>query len=442
MSARRLPVPRERRWPDLLLAVGYGLVIVALLAGALAAYNQSYVDRVEITLQTTKVGNALQGGSDVKLHGVPVGRVTAIKATADGADVTLALDPDAAARLSPATVARLLPKTLFGERYVSLHPPQGGGDGLSDGDVIQEDASSEAVELQEMFDELLPTLQAIRPEKLSAALGATVQMLRGQGEELGDTMVAWKTYLAKLGPLVPEMTRNLGKFAEVTQVYADAAPDLLDAVESLAVTNRTLVDERDTLSTLFASVVASADDATGWVSDNQQTIVVLSKESRRALQAVAPYATEFPCLLESARRYIPEMEKVLGAGTDEPGVHVRLNVVPSRGKYVPGKDTPRFATDGKPSCPYVTGKSGARGSIADQQVAPRAEAPAPIAPPPTRFVRDQLAAAGLGQANSPSENRLIAELMAPTVGLPPSDYPAWGSLLVGPILRNAEVTVR
>src|SRR5699024_4733017 len=158
-----------------------------------------------------------------------------------------------------------------------------------------------------------------------------------------------------------------------------------------------------------------ADDTAGWVRGNQSTIVVLSKESRRALKAVAPYSSSFPCLLASARKFIPEMERNLGKGTDEPGIHVKLNVVASQGKYVPGKDKPRFATDGEASCPYVTGQQRSRGAVADNDVAPRGEAPETIAAPPGSPLRAQLAATGLGQANSPSENRLIAELMAPTV---------------------------
>ena len=120
---------------------------------------------------------------------------------------------------------------------------------------------------------------------------------------------------------------------------------------------------------------------------------------------------------------------------------MKLNVVASQGKYVPGKDKPRFATDGEASCPYVTGQQRSRGAVADNDVAPRGEAPETIAAPPGSPLRAQLAAAGLGQANSPSENRLIAELMAPTVGLAPEDYPDWGSLLVGPVLRDAHVSV-
>lgn len=427
--------PRKHsRVVDVLVGFGYLGLVGLLVVGALAAYNKTFQDSTEVTLRTSKLGNSLQEGSDVKLHGVPVGRVDAVEAVDGGATLTLDLDPGVADDLSADTVARLLPKTLFGERYVSLREPDGGGSGLSDGDVIHEDTSAEAVELQEVFDQILPVLQSIEPAKLSAALGEMATMLRGQGGDLGDMMASWGRYFEKLNPLVPAMTEDLAKFAQVSENYADAAPDLLAALDAMSTTSGTMVDERSNLTSLFASVITSADTTEGWVDENQQTIEILSGESRRALEAVAPYSSEFPCLLRSARKFIPVMDKTLGEGTDEPGVHVVLNVVPARGKYLPGEDAPHFETDGKPSCPYTTGETG------DPQPA---GSPPRHAPPPSDLVESKLREGkGLGEVNSPAENRLIAELMAPTQGMAPSEYPDWGSLLVGPLLRDAEVVLR
>ena len=78
-----------------------------------------------------------------------------------------------------------------------------------------------------------------------------------------------------------------------------------------------------------------------------------------------------------------------------------------------------------------------------RRVAGAESGPERIPPPPSDRVRDAFATSlGLGEANSPAENRLIAELMAPEAGVSPADYPTWGSLLVGPLLRGAEVEVR
>ena len=45
-------------------------------------------------------------------------------------------------------------------------------------------------------------------------------------------------------------------------------------------------------------------------------------------------------------------------------------------------------------------------------------------------------------ANSPAEQELIAALVAPGLGLPPAQVPAWSSLLLGPLFRGTEATVQ
>ncbi|MBT2887265.1 ABC transporter substrate-binding protein, partial [Streptomyces sp. McG5] len=47
----------------------------------------------------------------------------------------------------------------------------------------------------------------------------------------------------------------------------------------------------------------------------------------------------------------------------------------------------------------------------------------------------------LGPANSPEENGLVNELLAPGAGRDPGDLPDWSSLLAGPAFRGAEVTL-
>ena len=427
---------------DLLLGLVYLGVAAALVLVAVLVYNKAFTSSTDVRLSTGTIGNALQTGSDVKLNGVPVGEVSAIEPSSGGATLTLALQPETAETLPVDTTARLLPKTLFGERYVSLVTPSGSsGAGLSAGDEIHQDVSDEAVELEQLFDELLPLLQSIQPEKLSASLGELSTALRGQGTQIGDTLADAGEYLEKLNPEVPQMAEDLAKLAEVSEVYADAAPDLLEALDTLTTTSRTLVDQRSQLADTYARVIGSADTTEGWVSRNQRTIIVLSKESRAALGAARPYARQFPCMFRAARDFIPEMDEVLGDGTDERGIHVSLQITESRGKYVPGRDAPRFQSGGKARCPYVTGRTGAR--PASTRATTSSAGPEQIAPPPSRLLRERIAADDdLGDANSPAENRLIAEIEGAASGADPDDYPSWGSLLVGPTLRGAEVSLR
>lgn len=435
---------RSTRNGDLAAGVGFFVVIALLLAAAALVYNRTFISSVDVKLTTDEVGSSLQKGSDVKLRGVPVGRVSSIRSTDDGAVLTLALSPDATKEIPTSTTARLLPKTLFGERYVDLQAPGAGGDPVRSGDVIQQDTSAGAAELQKVLDGLLPLLQSIQPEKLQATLNELATMLRGRGNDLGDTLQAWGRYLTKLQPSVPQIATDLDKLGKVADTYAAAAPDLLNALDSFTTTSATVVDERRTLIDVYERVIGAADTSRGFVSDNRQTIEVLSRDSRKALEAAAPYASEFPCLLRSMRQFIPTMDKNLGQGTDEPGLHVVLNVTEGMKPYQAGKDKPTFTATGSATCPYVPSSVKSADAKVRSESASRASAsdPESIQAPSYALEGSAVTASGLGQANSPAENQLIAELVGPSQQIAPQDFPAWSSLLLGPVLRGTEVMLR
>ncbi|RNL64838.1 MCE family protein [Nocardioides marmoriginsengisoli] len=428
---------RARRFDVVLGAIAL-LAVGALVLVAVLAYNRTFVRSDSVTLQAGALGNALQRGSDVKLNGVPVGWVSSITPIEGGANLQLDLDPSVMSQLPPDTTARLLPKTLFGERFVSLVRPTGtAGGGLETGDTIHEDMSAQAVELQQVFDELLPLLHSIQPEKLAATLGELASTLRGRGDDIGAALTAWASYLSKLNPHVPALAEDLGRLASVARTYDEAAPELIDALATMTTTTQTLVEERGQLQQVYSSVIGSANTTRGWVADNRDTIEVLAVQSRAALEAVRPYASEFPCVFKAARQFIPRMDKVLGKGTREPGFHARMSIVKARAKYLPGKDAPRYASGASPRCPYVTGQTGTRVARADES------GPPSIPPPPSELMQDRLAPTdGLGPANSSGENQLIAELLAPEAGVAPAEYPAWASLLLGPLMRGKGVVLR
>lgn len=471
MSAARLR--------DLLLGLVALSLIVAGLGVAYLKYARVLTSSETITLQTDVVGNALQKGSDVKFQGVPIGYVDAIRATDAGAELTLALSPETLAVVPENVVARLLPKTMFGERYVALVAPEATGASsqtISAGAVITQDDSAEAAELQQVFDEMLPVLRAIQPEKLSAMLSEFATMLQGNGADLGDSMVAWSDYVKKMNPKVPQMAEDFRRLASVADSWSIAAPDLVDALATMTTSSKLLVDEKANLAQMYAGVTGSAQTAGAWVGDNHDTIDILTEESAAALRASSPYASQFPCLFEAVAGMKPRMDKALGKGTDQPGMHAVVQVMPAREKYLAGKDDIKLTKrDPGPRCPYVSGTVGTRKARAAVGRTDRTgharektagsgtawpsgetttaagnrtgdtagDEPPMIAPPPAATGQSYLSAlVGLGEANSPGENQLIAEVLAPSQGMAPIDYPGWNSLLLGPTLRNTKVVLK
>ncbi|MEW2356462.1 MCE family protein [Spirillospora sp. NPDC029432] len=406
------------------------LLVPALLVWlAVAIYQKRFTDATMVTLRTGSVGNEMHRHADVKVRGVVVGEVREISADGAGARLTLALKPESVRHIPANVSAQMLPTTLFGQRFVALLAPAAPAPSpIREGSVISEDRTANAVELQEVINNTLPLLTAVQPAKLSATLTAMSTALEGRGHELGETLVTLDAYLKKFNPELPALNRNIRELVEFTHHYSEATPDILDALYDFSATSRTVVDQRRNLSDLYSTVTGGAQDLTTFLRQNSGNMIRLADHSRAPLEVLARYSPEFPCVFSMLNDFKPRMDKALGKGTDRPGIRAEITSVPSKGRYVPGRDTPRYTAGGGPRC-YPLPYDPAGGT-------------APRAAPPGRVTPVAIVPGALGLPNSPQENQLVNELLAPGLREVPSNLPDWSSVLVGPVYRGAEVNVR
>ncbi|CAM5680246.1 Virulence factor Mce-like protein OS=Streptomyces violarus OX=67380 GN=FHS41_003184 PE=4 SV=1 [Streptomyces violarus] len=326
----------------------------------------------------------------------------------------------------------MLPTTLFGQRFVALVPPRTPSTRtLSAGAVIPQDRSSNAIELEEVLNNVLPLLTAVKPEKLSATLERCLHRPRRTRREAGRDADHAGRPPEEVQPPTPTLNEDIKQLVKVSTLYADAAPDVLDALTDATTTSGTLAEQESQLAALHGTTTASARDVTSFLRENKENLIRLSSSGRPTLELLARYADSFPCTLRTVAGFVPAMDKALGKGTNEPGLHVSVKSVPSQGKYVPGKDTPVYSATGGPRCyavPYV-GKGGA--PTADNRRATDVTAPPPATPD-----------TALGLPSSPQESQLVNELVAPYSKVQPQTLPDWSSVLIGPAFRGAEVKLK
>ncbi|MGW1226235.1 MCE family protein [Streptomyces sp. NPDC001478] len=420
--------------------VAFFLVPALLIWVSVAVYDKEFTDDATVTVRTSSVGNEMHDNADVKLRGVVVGQVRRIEADGDGARLTLAIQPGKLDRIPADVTAQMLPTTLFGERFVALVPPAvPSTKTLRAGDEIPQDRSSNALELEQVLDNVLPLLTAVKPEKLSATLNAVSEALKGRGDKLGDTLVTLDAHLKKFNPQLPTLNEDIKQLVKVSTLYADAAPDVLDALTDFTTTSGTLAEQEAQLAGVYGSTTASARDLTAFLRKNEDNLIRLAASGRPTLETLAKYSSEFPCTLRTVVGFVPAMDKALGKGTNEPGLHVTLKAVPSKGKYVAGRDTPVYNATGGPRCysvPYV----GDTVPTADARTA----ADRPASATDTEAAPEEVPAANpsLGMPNSPQESRLVNELVAPSLNVRPQALPEWSSVLIGPAFRGVEVNLK
>jgi phospholipid/cholesterol/gamma-HCH transport system substrate-binding protein len=405
------------------------VVMGVLVTLSIKIYDKDFVATVPVTLKASRIGNQLSPGGQVKARGVLVGEIRDVKATPQGAEIALALEPGKVGMLPKDVSALLVPKTLFGERYVQLSIPDGDrAPHLSSGDVIAQDRSANAIELERVFDNLLPLLKAVQPQKLATTLTAVSTALQNRGEQLGQTIDTAATYLKEFNPDLPQLTSDIRDLATVSRVYGDIAPDLLDALTDSAVTLNTVKEKQADLAGVYQQVTSSSQEITTFLNNNHDNLISLAADSRAPLEIAAKYSPSFACTLASLNSLRGSMDKVLGAGTAEPGLHAEVTVTANSGKYLPGKDDPRFTDGGEPRC-YPSGVAPTAGTAA-------------ATPGATGHPLLTGGQGDLGVANSPQEEQLLATLVAPSIGVPAAQVPGWSSVLVGPLYRGTEVKLK
>ncbi|MEV6318440.1 MCE family protein [Streptomyces sp. NPDC051776] len=406
----------------------YGLVFLTviglLLALTVAVYEKAFTAAVPITLRANTVGNQLEPPADVKLRGLIVGEVRHVSADGEKATLDIALKPEHVDRIPADVHARLLPKTLFGEKYVDLVVPEGSSDRpIRAGDVITQDRTRAGIELQKLMDDLLPLLRAVQPGKLNATLSAFATALDGRGEEIGRNLVRVERYLHRLNPHMPAIKKDISRFADTAEIYADAAPDLLRMLHNTITTSRTVVEKKDALASALTGTTAFAGTAENVLDENSDRLIGLARVSRPTLALLARYAPEYPCLLRGLVKSEPLAEQVFEGGK----MHITLEVALPRSAYRPGEE-PRYADRSGPNC---------RGL------------PNPHVPAPGIKLNDGTKGTGSASAPGPlsrvtateEEQRLVGSLVAPVMGVSADRVPAVATLLFGPMARGTAVSV-
>ena len=267
------------------------LVLVALaVVGALISLrgNGTFGQAPHATAVVETAGGALRPGSDVKLNGVLVGRVSSIGAAeGGGVKIDMEFSEEDMQHVPDNVVARILPATVFGTTFVDLvvHG-EPSDENLQAGDVIEADRTQGTLEVQQALDDIDRLVNALGPAELASAIGSAAQALDGRGGQLARTVATLNGYLDRLNPRMPQLRANLVALAANVRLVDEVAPDLLAATEDGLVFLDTLVTQEAALTRLMSGGTSLAQEATGFLARNQRELVAFINDTGALVDAV------------------------------------------------------------------------------------------------------------------------------------------------------------
>jgi phospholipid/cholesterol/gamma-HCH transport system substrate-binding protein len=419
------------------LGIAFLALLLMFVYLTYAIFTKKFVDFVPVRLKTSNVGLQLPALADVKIRGLLVGDVREVASDGDGATLSLAIFPNEAHIIPRNVTARIVPKTLFGEKYVALQVPKDPSSrSIGAGDVISE--SHVAIEVEKVLSDLYPLLRTVEPAQLNYTLTALADALEGRGEAVGQNLVTLDGYLKKMNPKIPLLVDDLGKLATVSDTYAEVVPELANVLRNSVTTGTTFVEKEQKVQALFDDVAGFSRTSKDFLETNGDNIIRLSKQGQAQLPLFAKYAPEYPCLIKGLDNQLPRLSEQFRDYT----LHINLEVLPNMPTGYSTADSPKNGARNGPHCEQLPNPPYSQKNRTPQ--------------PPVHTVDDGVsgghgkfrprAATGFdlssGYSGSASERALVNTLVAPTMGVPVDEVPDVASLLMGPLARGAEVSVR
>ncbi|MEO5852976.1 MAG: MCE family protein [Nocardioides sp.] len=424
-----------------------GIVFLALLmTGVWATYGiftKKFTEYDEVTLKTSKIGLQLPMRADVKTRGVIVGEVLDFVTDADGAVLTLGIYPDKLDTIPANVTGSIVPKTLFGEKYVSLEIPESGPSGtIRAGATIARTAV--AIEVEKVLSDLYPLLRAVSPADINYTLTALATALEGRGDTLGENIETFDSYLKRINPQIPDIIEDLRLTARVSDVYTDVLPEISQILRDTIKTTGTLEGREARLQALFSDVASFSDTARTFLDDNEENIIRLGDLSATQLRVFAKYAPEYPCLLGG----VVNAGKIQAEAFRGFTLHIVLETLPNQPRGYGPADVPTFGDTRGPNCVNLPAPSGSQANPVTSQPdfvdgvnSPTGKGIQRVAPG-YGGRRTSYSTNGAGFAGSESEAGLLRSLLGPSLGVSPEEVDDLGVLLVAPMARGAEVSLR
>jgi phospholipid/cholesterol/gamma-HCH transport system substrate-binding protein len=260
---------------NLLAKLAVPVLIVALVVAALVTFVFSGGHQKTLTADFPRTVSLYQG-SDVRVLGVPIGKVDSV--TPSGTQVIVKMHYDPNVQIPANAKAVIISPSIVGDRFVQLTPAYTSGPVLADGATLQQDRTAVPLELDQIYGSL---------DNLTRALGPNGANAKGALTDLLDTTAA------NFGGQGAKFHRTIENFGRLSGTLADNKDNLFGSVrqlegfvrtlahndhtvrrfnQTLAGVSHMLKGERGDLAASLHDLGIAMKQVSGFVRDNRQVL--------------------------------------------------------------------------------------------------------------------------------------------------------------------------
>jgi len=311
----------------------------------------------------------------------------------------------------------------------------------------------------------------VPPEKVDATLTAMSESLEGRGTDLGETIAIANRYLKKFSPETQQTVEDLQQFGEVADTYASHSDEFGKLLSNTSKVSRNVVDIRHDLGDFFDETTTLSKTLRRLVKRSGNDWILTARNSKQPLAVADEYASMFPCLFRGMDRLttdhlsgvyangtlhtelvtispqptvyalperpvIPTESSIESVALTDPGNHGFVDGVPALGKVCDQLND--YADDGigpydhAHPFPQISGKIWKLGGILNShngKLGRNSQYQRPVA-------------SSLDGIDTPAQRDVLNRMTSGLTGVKHTEVPDIASLMISPVVRGAEVTVR
>ncbi|WAJ44323.1 virulence factor Mce family protein [Mycobacterium sp. Aquia_216] len=256
-------------------ALAVVLAVFAIAGGALVVKGIHEISRTYIVAYFAN-SNGIYVGDEVRILGVPVGKIDKIEPQMDRVKISLWVEQKYAV---PADVkAAVLSPSLVTSRAIQLTPAYTGGPALKDNAVIPLARTAVPVEWDDFraqLEKLTNSMQPTQPGGVSpfgALINTTADNLRGQGANIHDMVVKLSQALSALGDHSDDIFSTVKNLSVLVSVLHDNAGLLEQLNRNLSAVSALVASDPDSVGHAVHDLNAAVGDVTNFLTENRDTV--------------------------------------------------------------------------------------------------------------------------------------------------------------------------
>ncbi len=250
------------------------MLVAGLVGGAFVLWPAGKGHQVIAYFPST-VG--LYPGDDVRVVGVPVGKITSIQPRAE--DVKVTMNVDDGVKLPADARAIIIAPNLVSARFIQFTPAYTGGPALADGAQIGADRTGVPVEWDDVKEQLTQLSASLGPQQgnvqgpLAAAVNQAADTFDGNGDSFRNALRELSQTAGRLGDSRTDLFGTVRNLQVLVNALANSNEQIVQFSNHVASVSQVLADSSKDLDQTLGTLNQALADVKGFLNENNEALI-------------------------------------------------------------------------------------------------------------------------------------------------------------------------